>query len=210
LTFDGHRQSFDTKRGCLDPRAEIRRIAAVLAAFDEQIRRHPGTGASGERVERDEAVVRLVGGGWSGVTWSALDEATADEQGVGALVRVHDEVFGGDHAPLFRDLPARLALRPAPAAAAIAVAGDTPVGAGRVEFHAGTEFASLWGDGTLPAWRGRGVFRSLVAHRAALAAARGFRYLQVDALPASRPLFERLGFVALATTTPFLHSGESA
>jgi hypothetical protein len=50
----------------------------VLAAFDEQIRRHPGTGAPGEHVDRDEAVVRLVGGGWSGVTWSALDEATAD------------------------------------------------------------------------------------------------------------------------------------
>jgi GNAT superfamily N-acetyltransferase len=255
----------------------------VLAAFDEQIRRHPTTGAPGQRVERDEAVVRLVGGGWCGVTWSALDEATADAaiaatierfahlgvaewewkhysydrpadlprrllaagltpeppetlmvaeiaqlaldvpppagvelrpvtdaRGVDALVRVHDEVFGGDHAPLFRDLPARLARRPAPVAAAIAVAGDTPIGAGRVEFHTGTEFASLWGDGTLPAWRGRGVFRALVAHRAALASARGFRYLQVDALPASRPLFERLGFVELAVTTPFVHSGVSA
>ena len=85
----------------------------------------------------------------------------------------------------------------------IAVAGDTAVAAGRVEFHAGTEFASLWGGGTLAAWRGRGIFRSLVAHRAALAAERGFRYLQVDALPDSRPILKRLGFVELATTTPF-------
>jgi len=76
-----------------------------------------------------------------------------------------------------------------------------------VEFHIGTEFASLWGGGTLPSWRGRGVFRSLVAHRAALAAARGFRYLQVDASPDSRPILTRLGFVELASTTPFMHPG---
>jgi len=36
-----------------------------------------------------------------------------------------------------------------------------------------------------------------------LAAERGFRYLQVDALPASRAILKRLGFVELATTTPF-------
>ena len=87
--------------------------------------------------------------------------------------------------------------------------GETPIAAGRVEFHSGTDFASLWGGGTLAAWRGRGVFRSLVAHRAALASARGFRYLQVDASPDSRPILERLGFVELATTTPFIHPGGS-
>ena len=89
----------------------------------------------------------------------------------------------------------------------VALAGQTPIAAGRVEFHAGTDFASLWGGGTLPGWRGRGVFRALVAHRAALAAARGFRYLQVDASADSRPILERLGFVELATTTPFTHPG---
>src|SRR3954469_25650198 len=51
---------------------------AVLAAFDEQIRRHPGT-ADGH-VERDQHVIRSIGGahGWNGVTWSALDDANAD------------------------------------------------------------------------------------------------------------------------------------
>lgn len=76
-----------------------------------------------------------------------------------------------------------------------------------MEFHAGTEFASLWGGGTVRAWRGRGIFRSLVAYRAAEASARGFRYLQVDASPESRPILNRLGFVELATTTPFIHPG---
>jgi hypothetical protein len=33
---------------------------------------------------------------------------------------------------------------------------------------------------------------------------RGFRYLQVDALPASRPILERMGFHPLAETTPWM------
>ena len=126
-----------------------------------------------------------------------------DASGVDALVCVHEEVFGEDHSALGRVLLDALQRRPSPLAAVVAVAGDSPIAAGRVEFHADTEFASLWGGGTVAAWRGRGVFRALVAHRAALAAERGFRYLQVDALPASRPILKRLGFVELATTTPF-------
>jgi hypothetical protein len=51
------------------------------------------------------------------------------------------------------------------------------------------------------------VFRALVAYRAALAAARGFRHLQVDASPDSRPILRRLGFEELAMTTPFTHTG---
>ena len=251
---------------------------AVLAMFDEQIRRHP-TAAPGGRVERDEAVVRLVAGegGRSTVTWSELDETVADavitatierfallgmgewewkhysydrpadlarrlltagftpepaealmvaeiaelalevppptgvelravtdQQGVDALVRVHDEVFGEDHSAFGRQLLGRLGRHPSTVAAVVAVSGDTPICAGRVEFHPGTEFAILWGGGTLPGWRGRGVFRSIVAYRAALAADRGLRYLQVDASSESRPILQRHGFVELATTTPFI------
>jgi len=133
--------------------------------------------------------------------------AVLDKQGVDALVSVHDEVFGEDHSAVGRTLLAGLIRQPSTAAAAVAWAGPTPIAAGRVEFHPGTDFASLWGGGTLPAWRGRGAFRALVAHRAALASARGFRYLLVDASPDSRPILRRLGFVQLATTTPYTHPG---
>jgi GNAT superfamily N-acetyltransferase len=254
----------------MDPRA-------VLAAYDEQIRRRPAPDRPGGRVERDRGVVRCISGpdAWNGVTWSALEDAdvdaviaaqidafagiakgwewkhyshdrppdlpdrlvgagfarreteallvadlaettldasppagvqlraVVDASGVDALVSVHEQVFGEDHSALGRVLLDALQRRPSPLAAVVAVAGDTPIAAGRVEFHAGTDFASLWGGGTVAAWRGRGVFRALVAHRAALAAERGFRYLQVDALPASGPILKRLGFVELATTTPF-------
>jgi len=134
-------------------------------------------------------------------------QAVVDKPGVDALVSVHDEVFGVDHSALGNAILAGLACRPSTTAAVVAWAAQTPIAAGRVEFHRGTEFASLWGGGTLPAWRRRGAFRSLVAHRAGLASARGFRYLQVDASPDSRPILEQLGFVELATTTPFVHPG---
>jgi hypothetical protein len=246
--------------------------AAVLAAFDERVRRRPEPDPPDGRVEDDGHVVRMVGA-VNTVVWSDLDgtdvdaviadqvrrfagrpwewkhysydrpadlperllaagltrqeaeallvadvadldtdvepppgvelRAVEDEHDVATFVKVHDEAFGGDHSAMGAVLLATLTQRPDRAAAVIAWAGGTPVSAARVEFHPGTGFASFWGGGTVPAWRGRGVFRSLVAYRAALAKAGGFRYLQVDALPASRPILGRLGFTELATTTPF-------
>ena len=47
---------------------------AVLAAFDEQVRRQPVSAEPQGRVERDDRVIRIVSGagGWSGVVWSGL------------------------------------------------------------------------------------------------------------------------------------------
>jgi GNAT superfamily N-acetyltransferase len=130
-----------------------------------------------------------------------------DPAGVATMLRVHDAVFGPGavHPSVAEAVQTALDLRPRPIEAVVAWAGDEPVSAGRVEFHEGTDFASLWGGGTVPAWRGRGVFSALVAHRALLARDRGFRYLQVDALPTSRPILERMGFHPLAETTPWMY-----
>ena len=87
-----------------------------------------------------------------------------------------------------------------------AEAGATVVCAAWIRFELGTEFATLWGGATLPAWRRRGIYRATVAHRANVAAERGFRYLEVDASDDSRPILERLGFQAVTTTTPYVWS----
>jgi hypothetical protein len=63
-------------------------------------------------------------------------------------------------------------------------------------------FLGLYGGATLAEHRGRGLYRALVAARARFGRARGKRYLTVDAGPMSAPILERLGFVALTTTTP--------
>jgi GNAT superfamily N-acetyltransferase len=127
-----------------------------------------------------------------------------DEAGVDSLVKVHEEVFGDLHPGTRTSVLASLALHPRPVEAVVACAGDRPVAAGRIEFSPGRDFAGLFGGGTAEDWRGRGVFRALVAHRAASARRRGVRYLYVDAVPMSRPIFERLGFVPLAETTPYV------
>jgi GNAT superfamily N-acetyltransferase len=250
-------------------------LPAVLAAFDEQLRRHP-TESPGVRVEVEERVTRTVGmdGSWSAVAWSRLtqDDADAviageiaraagefewklyshdrpsdlperlraagltaepvemlmaaeiadldlpvrppdgirlatvdDEAEVATMLAVHDEVFGPGttHPGVVEGVRAALGMQSRPTEAVIAWAGDVAVSAGRIEFHGGTDFASLWGGGTLPEWRGRGIFRALVGHRAVAARERGYRFLQVDALPTSRPILERMGFHPLAETTPF-------
>jgi len=128
-----------------------------------------------------------------------------DEAGLEAVTEVHDRVFGAD--PRLRsELAAQLRNSPDTVVMiVVAMAGDEPVSSARVAFD-GTDFAGLWGGGTLPRWRGRGIYRALVGYRARLAVARGYRYLQVDASPESRPILERLGFTCLAETTPYLWS----
>jgi GNAT superfamily N-acetyltransferase len=135
-----------------------------------------------------------------GVRVSTVD----DEAGLDALVAVHEEVFGDLHPGTRTSVLTSLSLDPRPVEAAIAWAGDRPIAAGRIEFSAGRDFAGLFGGGTAADWRGKGVFRALVAHRGARARDRGVRYLYVDAVPMSRPIFERLGFVPLTETTPYV------
>ena len=131
-----------------------------------------------------------------------------DGAGVDALVAVHQEVFGGLHPGTRSALLTSLSMDPRPTEAVVAWAGERPVSAGRIEFAEGRDFAGLFGGGTAEDWRGRGVFRALVAHRAVRARARGVRYLYVDAVPMSRPIFERLGFVPLTETTPYVREIE--
>jgi GNAT superfamily N-acetyltransferase len=125
------------------------------------------------------------------------------EAEVGLLIQVHDRVFGGDQSRLHRDLLAQLREAPQSGAMVLAMAGDEPVCSARVDFPRGSQFAGLWGGGTLPAWRGRGIYRALIAYRAGLAARRGYRYLTVDASADSEPILRRLGFRCLARTTPY-------
>lgn len=253
--------------------------AEVLAAYDEQVRRGARAGSPGYGLERDGPVVREVRDEWAAVTWSELDEQSADaaiaaqverfarrggrwewklysydrpadlpsrlraaglrpepeesllvaevaaladtrvevpdgaelvavedEAGARALVAMQDQVFGRSRSGIEQALIAALAERPPRAAAVMAVAEGVPVAGGRVEFAAASQFAGLWGGSTIPSWRGRGLFRALVARRAALAAERGYRWLHVDASAASRPILLRLGFIELAKTTPFVRA----
>jgi len=133
-------------------------------------------------------------------------ERPADEAGIDQLTKVHELVFGSDESELRASLRQQLAEAPETLDMVIAVAGEEPVSAARTDFLPGTEFAGLWGGGTLPQWRRRGIYRALVRYRAELAAKRGYTYLTVDASDQSRPILERIGFECLAITTPYIWS----
>jgi GNAT superfamily N-acetyltransferase len=135
----------------------------------------------------------------------ALREAS-DPADLGRIAQMEQAVWGEDHGWIVDSLAEERAADPDGLRIFIAEAGDAVVSAAWVRFPSGTEFATLWGGSTLPAWRGRGIYRALVAHRANLAAARGRRYIEVDASDDSRPILERLGFVAVTTTTPYVWS----
>ncbi|GAA2304351.1 GNAT family N-acetyltransferase [Streptomyces kunmingensis] len=127
-----------------------------------------------------------------------------EEAQVELVERVHDRAFDGGRSSIGHQVRQQLAADPATVPAVVALYGEEPVSAARLELHEGTDFASLWGGGTAPEWRGRGIYRALVAFRVRIAAERGFSYLHVDATSYSRPILERLGFVALGTTTPYV------
>ncbi|MFI2618268.1 GNAT family N-acetyltransferase [Streptomyces sp. NPDC018584] len=257
--------------------------AAVLAAYDQQIRRDARSEGSGTRLERIGGVVRQTGSehDWNGVLWADLDARTADDviaeqvrhftdagrefewklhsydrpadlaerllaagfvadpletvmvadsdglpagpelpegirllpvtdaAGVELMAEAHLAAFGEGDAALSEQLAkrvlAQLTETPDEIVAVVAMAGDRPVCGARLEFRPGTDFAGLWGGGTAPEWRGKGIYRATVAHRARTAAERGYRYLQVDASADSRPILARLGFTTLCTTTPYVY-----
>ncbi|WP_087883109.1 GNAT family N-acetyltransferase [Streptomyces alboflavus] len=128
-----------------------------------------------------------------------------DAAGVRLMVDVHEQAFGTDGTALGKQLLDQITTAPDTIAAVVALAGDVPVSSARLEFCPGTDFAGLWGGGTVTEWRGRGIYRALIAHRARIAADHGVRHLQVDASSQSRPILRRLGFAELGTTTPYVH-----
>ncbi|MEU8778985.1 GNAT family N-acetyltransferase [Streptomyces sp. NPDC048606] len=127
-----------------------------------------------------------------------------DEAGVDLMMDVHHRAFGTERPRIREQMLTLLRDEPGTIEAVVAMAGDEPVSAARMEMRPGSAFAGLWGGGTDPRWRGRGIYRLLVAHRARVAAERGIPYLQVDASDDSRPILERLGFGVLGVTVPYV------
>ena len=120
-----------------------------------------------------------------------------DATGAADLMAVSDAAFGRSEPSRLDALVARL--DDPTQALFVAYDGGAPVSSGRLELALGKAFAGLYGGGTIPNYQGRGVYRALVAARAAEARRRGHRYITVDARETSRPILERLGFEALAT-----------
>lgn len=127
------------------------------------------------------------------------------EDAVGDLTRMlaaQEAVFGGGRGPSVESSLAEL--ESDSSEFWIAEVGDRIVCAGRLTPVDGTEFAGIWGGSTLPGFRGRGIYRALVAARARAALERGLRLIHSDCTDMSRPILERSGLRAVTTTTPYV------
>lgn len=178
-------------------------------AYDEPADLPTRLEAAGFEPEERETV--LVGpvdalGGHSAEVDGVVIRETSEPGDFAAIGVLHSEVWGEDWSWIAQDLGDRTArVGPDGFRVFVAEAEGRLVSAAWLVMRPGTEFASLWGGSTLEQYRGRGIYRALVARRAALARDAGYAYLQVDASDMSRPILERLGFVALTTTTPYVY-----
>lgn len=135
-------------------------------------------------------VVRRIGAGDT-----AADDLTR-------MLAAQESVFGGGRGP---SLASALAEMESGASEFwIAEVGGRVVCGGRLTPVEGTDFAGIWGGSTLPEFRGRGIYRALVAARARSAMARGVRFIHSDCTDMSRPILERSGLRAVTTTTPYV------
>jgi GNAT superfamily N-acetyltransferase len=118
------------------------------------------------------------------------------------IAAMESTVWGEDWSWLTQDLASRHAAGDTDIY--VAVADGAVVSAAWAVHKPGTDFTGLWGGSTLAEWRGRGIYKALVAVRAARAVELGHRYLQVDASDDSSPILQRLGFLPVTTTTPYV------
>ncbi len=127
-----------------------------------------------------------------------------DREDIERAAALADEVFGSATSPARIEEWVR---RTSPAVDEIelwvAEADGQMISGGRLDPVPGTAVAGIWGGGTLPAWRGRGIYRALLAERARSALRRGYAVLHSDSTAYSRPILERSGFVRVTSTTPY-------
>lgn len=122
-----------------------------------------------------------------------------DRAGLADVVAVGTRAFGEDHSAMNDEFLARI--DHGTVLFYVAYDAGEPVSAARLEIPRSGEFAGLFGGGTVPEHRGRGIYRALVGIRARDARERGYRYLTVDARDTSLPILRRLGFAPLTTVT---------
>ncbi|WP_404450601.1 N-acetyltransferase [Virgibacillus necropolis] len=121
-----------------------------------------------------------------------------DEKGIQDIIALEDSIWNESHAELGTRLWRDKQSNPESLYLYGIYEGDKLVSAAWMYLESNSSFTSLWGGSTLPAYRGKGFYRALLAARAKKAYEKGHPFLTVDASPMSRPILENCGFLCLA------------
>jgi hypothetical protein len=132
-------------------------------------------------------------------------------EGLGDVIRVMEQVWGGSFAWMWDRLGGHLAV-PGYLSIYVAYVHDEPACSGWIYFNLKGNFAGLWGGSTVPALRGHGLYRAVLAARVQEAAARGYHYITLDAGEMSAPIVLRHGFelLTVAHTCDWTRSARNA
>ena len=156
--------------------------------------------ARGFRIEDPEAVMVLELAQAPEALWRPIAQDVRRLTDPGQLVEIaaiHEAVWGERSDWLVNALADEMAADSERIQFYMAYADGAAACAAWIRFHPGTQFASLWGGSTLPAYRRRGLYTAVLSVRAQEARRRGYRYLTIDASPMSRPIVTKHGFQLL-------------
>jgi GNAT superfamily N-acetyltransferase len=128
-----------------------------------------------------------------------------DPEELKVIGQIQAEVWGESFDSLMDALRIELEETPQALSVFLAEADGRPVSCAWIRYYDGRTFAELYGGSTLEDFRGKGLYTALVAARAGEARERGVRFLAVDTSPMSRPILEKLGFVFLTYTQPYVY-----
>jgi GNAT superfamily N-acetyltransferase len=157
--------------------------------------------ARGFDIEEPEAVMVLDLAHAPAVLWQPTRQDVRrinDPAQLVEIAAIHEAVWAEEAGWLARALADEMALDSERMYCYLAYADGLPACSAWIRFHPGTQFASLWGGSTLPAYRGRGLYTAILSVRAQEARRHGYRYLTIDASPMSRPIVAKHGFELLA------------
>lgn len=113
------------------------------------------------------------------------------------ILSIRQQVWQGDYSSMAQALSKRLTEAPESLALYVAYVDGKPASTAQISFYQNGNFAGLVKAATLPAYRGRGLYRALVAARVREAKRRGVRFVDADASPMSQPILRKLGFESL-------------
>lgn len=152
-------------------------------------------------VDEAQRQTAATGPGEGGGTGIRIETVRSPRQ-VEIFQRMAEEVFGGDWSFTAGQLRTAVAKNDPGHRGYIGYLDDEPASIGRLYVHSDSHFAGLYGGGTLPPFRRRGIYGATIRARMNDAIASGAKYLMVDARESSRPILERMGFVSIGQTWP--------